>query len=181
MLFLDLDRFKLINDSVGHAVGDELLVEVGRRIADVLGPPAWSRDSAATNSRSSPTASANAAESEALAAAHPGGARQPLWIAGRELFPSASIGIALWQPRYRLGEELLRDADAAMYRAKAEGRDRSALFDEAMRAHAMRLLDLEARPAPRDPQRRVRTAFPADRAPRRRRHHRPRGAAALAP
>ena len=69
---------------------------------------------------------------------------QPMWIAGRELFPSASIGIALWQPRYRRGEDMLRDADAAMYRAKARGRDRSALFDEAMRAEALRLLDLEA-------------------------------------
>src|SRR3546814_14541357 len=69
---------------------------------------------------------------------------KPLWLGGRELFPSASIGIAQWQPRYRLDEELLRDADAAMYRAKAEGRDRSALFDEDVRAHAIRLLDLEA-------------------------------------
>jgi len=67
-----------------------------------------------------------------------------MWVAGRELFPSASIGIALWQPRYRHADELLRDADAAMYRAKASGRDRSALFDEEMRAEAMRLLDLEA-------------------------------------
>src|SRR5690606_29280374 len=64
---------------------------------------------------------------------------RPLWVAGRELFPSASMGIALWHPRYRTGEELLRDADAAMYRAKNEGRDRYAIFDEAMRS-----LDLEA-------------------------------------
>jgi EAL domain-containing protein (putative c-di-GMP-specific phosphodiesterase class I) len=68
----------------------------------------------------------------------------PMWLGGRELFPSARMVIAQWQPRYRFGEELLRDADAAMYRAKAEGRDRSALFDEDMRAHAIRLLDLEA-------------------------------------
>src|SRR3546814_14007674 len=67
---------------------------------------------------------------------------KPLWLGGRELFPSASIGIAQWQPRYRLGEELLRDADAAMYRAKAEGRDRSALFDADMRAQPIRLLHL---------------------------------------
>ena len=85
-----------------------------------------------------------AQESEAIATRILEALGKPLWIGGRELFPSASIGIALWQPRYRLGEELLRDADAAMYRAKAEGRDRSALFDEAMRAHAIRLLDLEA-------------------------------------
>jgi predicted signal transduction protein with EAL and GGDEF domain len=67
-----------------------------------------------------------------------------MWVAGRELFPSASIGISIWQPRYRHGEDMLRDADAAMYRAKARGRDRSELFDDKMRAEAMRLLDLEA-------------------------------------
>jgi EAL domain-containing protein (putative c-di-GMP-specific phosphodiesterase class I) len=60
------------------------------------------------------------------------------------LFPTASIGIALWSPRYRVGEEMLRDADAAMYRAKSTGRDRSAVFDEAMRDEATRILDLEA-------------------------------------
>jgi EAL domain-containing protein (putative c-di-GMP-specific phosphodiesterase class I) len=54
------------------------------------------------------------------------------------------VGIALWHPRYRQGADLLRDADAAMYRAKALGRDRSELFDENMRAEATRLLDLEA-------------------------------------
>jgi EAL domain-containing protein (putative c-di-GMP-specific phosphodiesterase class I) len=67
-----------------------------------------------------------------------------MWVAGRELFPSASLGIAAWHPRYRNGEELLRDADAAMYRAKAQGRDRYAVFDEAMREEAMQSLDLEA-------------------------------------
>jgi EAL domain-containing protein (putative c-di-GMP-specific phosphodiesterase class I) len=54
------------------------------------------------------------------------------------------MGIALWNPRYNLGEDLLRDADAAMYRAKNEGRDRYAIFDEAMREQAVRSLDLEA-------------------------------------
>jgi EAL domain-containing protein (putative c-di-GMP-specific phosphodiesterase class I) len=67
-----------------------------------------------------------------------------VWIAGRELFPTASIGIAQWVPRYRNGEDMLRDADAAMYRAKGAGRDRSAVFDEAMRDEATRILDLEA-------------------------------------
>ncbi|WP_166209930.1 sensor domain-containing diguanylate cyclase [Cognatiluteimonas telluris] len=144
VLFLDLDRFKLINDSIGHAAGDEMLVEVGRRIAAVLGDTGvvarFGGDEFAilADPLDGPDAS------EALATRILEALGKPLWIGGRELFPSASIGIALWQPRYRLGEELLRDADAAMYRAKAEGRDRSALFDEAMRAHAIRLLDLEA-------------------------------------
>jgi diguanylate cyclase (GGDEF)-like protein len=149
VLFLDLDRFKLINDSIGHAAGDEMLVEVGRRIATVLGDRgvvarfggdefAILIDSVGDSRESS------AQESEILATSILSALGKPLWLGGRELFPSASIGISLWQPRYRLGEELLRDADAAMYRAKAEGRDRSAMFDEAMRAHAIRLLDLEA-------------------------------------
>jgi diguanylate cyclase (GGDEF)-like protein len=144
VLFLDLDRFKLINDSIGHAAGDEMLVEVGRRIAEVLGDTGvvarFGGDEFAILVDPLP----GPAESEALATRILEALAKPMWIGGRELFPSASIGIALWQPRYRLGEELLRDADAAMYRAKAEGRDRSALFDEAMRAHAIRLLDLEA-------------------------------------
>ncbi len=144
VLFLDLDRFKLINDSIGHAAGDEMLVEVGRRIAEVLGDTGvvarFGGDEFAILVDPLP----GPEESEALASRILEVLGKPLWIGGRELFPSASIGIALWQPRYRLGEELLRDADAAMYRAKAEGRDRSALFDEAMRAHAIRLLDLEA-------------------------------------
>ena len=143
MLFVDLDRFKLINDSIGHAAGDEMLVEVGRRISQALGEGGvvarFGGDEFALLAEVP-----GAAEAEALATQLLEALGKPLWIAGRELFPSASIGIALWQPRYRLGEELLRDADAAMYRAKAEGRDRSALFDEAMRAHAIRLLDLEA-------------------------------------
>ena len=67
-----------------------------------------------------------------------------MWVAGRELFPSASLGIAVWHPRYRNGEELLRDADAAMYRAKEQGRDRCALFDEAMREQSLQSLELEA-------------------------------------
>jgi predicted signal transduction protein with EAL and GGDEF domain len=69
---------------------------------------------------------------------------EPFWVAGREVFPSASVGIAAWHPRYQTGAEMLRDADAAMYRAKAGGRNGCAVFDEAMREEALRILDLEA-------------------------------------
>ena len=144
VLFVDLDRFKLINDSIGHAAGDEMLVEVGRRISEVVGNAGVVARFGGDEFALLADPVEGAEDAEALAARLLEALGKPLWIAGRELFPSASIGIALWQPRYRLGEELLRDADAAMYRAKAEGRDRSALFDEAMRAHAIRLLDLEA-------------------------------------
>ncbi len=92
-----------------------------------------------------------------------------------------ALASPLWHPRYRNGDELLRDADAAMYRAKAAGRDRCAVFDEAMREEAMRILDLEA-----DLRRAINgddfvAVLPADRAPRRPRRDRPRGAVALAP
>jgi diguanylate cyclase (GGDEF)-like protein len=144
VLFIDLDRFKLINDSIGHAAGDEMLVEVGRRISKVVDDRGVVARFGGDEFALLVDPVAGAEEAEVLAGRVLEAMGKPLWIAGRELFPSASVGIALWQPRYRLGEELLRDADAAMYRAKAEGRDRSALFDEAMRAHAIRLLDLEA-------------------------------------
>ena len=144
VLFLDLDRFKLVNDSVGHAVGDELLIEAGRRIVGtVRGTDVVSRlggdEYAILAEGLDGPAMAEELGRRILAAL---GA--PVWIAGRELFPTASIGIAMWHPRYESGEEMLRDADAAMYRAKGSGRDRCALFDEAMREEATRTLDLEA-------------------------------------
>ena len=144
VLFLDLDRFKLVNDSIGHAAGDELLVEVSRRLS-------------ATVYRNDVVCRLGGDEFALLIECGDGleSARElaqrilvtlgkPMWVAGRELFPSASLGIAAWHPRYRSGEELLRDADAAMYRAKAQGRDRYAVFDEPMREAAMNSLDLEA-------------------------------------
>jgi diguanylate cyclase (GGDEF)-like protein len=144
MLFLDLDRFKLVNDSIGHASGDDLLIEVGRRISGVLGPhdtvARLGGDEFAVLLERMPSPT-HAEETAARLLVELG---QPMIVAGRELFPSASIGISLWGPSYQRGEELLRDADAAMYRAKSSGRDRSMLFDARMRAEAIRLLDLEA-------------------------------------
>ena len=144
VLFLDLDRFKLVNDSVGHAVGDELLVESGRRILgsmrgnDVVSRLGGDEFAILAEGLDGPGMAEELAHRVLVALG------APIWIAGRELFPTASIGIAMWQPRYQTGEEMLRDADAAMYRAKGEGRDRSMLFDEVMREEVMRTLDLES-------------------------------------
>ena len=144
VLFMDLDRFKLVNDSVGHAAGDDMLIEAGRRVRRALN----ANDTVARLGGDEfavlleNVATVDAAESVAARLLRE--LSRPVWIAGRELFPSASIGISVWQPRYRYGEEMIRDADAAMYRAKERGRARSAVFDEAMRAEATRLLDLEA-------------------------------------
>ena len=144
VLFLDLDRFKLVNDSVGHAAGDEMLVEAGRRITATLGAGTLVARLGGDEFAILLENADHGAAVEALASSLLEELGRPMWIAGRELFPSASIGIALWDPRYRRGEDMLRDADAAMYRAKAHGRDRSAIFDEEMRAEAIHLLDLEA-------------------------------------
>ncbi|MGV8923184.1 MAG: EAL domain-containing protein [Thermomonas sp.] len=144
VLFLDLDRFKLVNDSVGHAVGDELLVECGRRISgcmrgnDVVSRLGGDEFAILAEGLDGPGMAEELANRVLVALG------APMWIAGRELFPTASIGIAMWQPLYATGEEMLRDSDAAMYRAKNDGRDRSMLFDEMMREEVMRTLDLES-------------------------------------
>jgi diguanylate cyclase (GGDEF)-like protein len=144
VLFLDLDRFKVVNDSVGHLVGDELLNEVGARIAAVLEP----RDLVARLGGDEFAivlhGVENAADASTFAQRIIETLNAPIRLSGKELFTSASIGIAMVAPHYRQAEELLRDADVAMYRAKNEGRHRFALFDEQLHLEAMQLLDLES-------------------------------------
>ena len=143
VLFLDLDRFKVVNDSVGHLVGDELLNEVGGRIAACLEP----RDLVARLGGDEFAILLNDIENAddacALAQRIIDALNAPIRLGGKEVFTSTSIGIAIAAARYNKAEELLRDADVAMYRAKAEGRHRYALFDEHLHAEAMQLLELE--------------------------------------
>ncbi|QWF15320.1 EAL domain-containing protein [Lysobacter capsici] len=144
VLFLDLDRFKLVNDSVGHSAGDELLIESSRRIiatvrsGDMVARLGGDEFAILIESIDGLIVAEDLAQRVLRALG------EPCWVAGREVFPSASVGIAMWHPRYRSGTELLRDADAAMYRAKGAGRGRFAVFDEEMREQALRILDLEA-------------------------------------
>jgi len=143
VLFLDLDRFKVINDSEGHLVGDQLLREAARRIGDcVRSPDTLARlggdEFAVLLERIRGIEDAVQVAGRILQALE-----LPFMIGGRELHSSASIGIALAQPQYGSAEEVLRDADAAMYRAKAEGRKRYALFDEGLRQFAQQRLELE--------------------------------------
>ncbi|HZP65349.1 MAG TPA: EAL domain-containing protein, partial [Rudaea sp.] len=143
VLFLDLDRFKIVNDSVGHLVGDELLNEVGGRIAACL----ESRDLVARLGGDEFAILLNDIENAddacALAQRIIDALNAPIRLGGKEVFTSTSIGIAIAAGRYTKAEELLRDADVAMYRAKAEGRHRYALFDEHLHQEAMQLLELE--------------------------------------
>ncbi len=143
VLFMDLDRFKVINDSAGHLVGDELLKEVAVRfIGCARAPDVVARlggDEFAIlmeDIRCSKDALRVAQRViEAL--------REPVRVAGKELFTSVSVGIAVSDSRYQQAEELLRDADIAMYRAKANGQQRFELFDERLHQQALHMLDLE--------------------------------------
>lgn len=144
LLFLDLDRFKWVNDSIGHAAGDQMLVEVARRLVGLVrGDDVVARlggDEFALLVHSDRGSNAAMDLGRRLLKA----LEAPMWVDGRELFPSGSIGIAVWDARYTSGADLLRDADAAMYRAKLKGQDRCVMFDGAMHDEAMRSLELEA-------------------------------------
>ena len=146
ILFLDLDHFKLINDSLGHHAGDALLQAVAPRLRDHLRPgDVVSRFS---GDEFGVLIDRLADEGEAVAIADRVAAAfaQPFSLDGVDHFVSASIGVAVARPA-DLGaadaELLIRDADAAMYRAKEKGRSRCVLFDAEMRATAKRRLETE--------------------------------------
>ena len=143
VLFLDLDRFKNVNDSLGHSIGDQLLKKVAGRLQAHIHPTGsvarLGGDEFAIlleNIAGSGTA-VEAAErlQEVLQA--------PLRLYGHELFTTASIGIVVEPRGYDDPDELLRDADTAMYRAKEGGKAHHVLFDVAMRVRAVSLLRLE--------------------------------------
>ena len=143
VLFLDLDRFKIVNDSVGHLVGDELLKEAATRIGNCIREPdivarLGGDEFAIVIDRIHDPGDAVMVAERVIRSLS-----EPMRIAGKELYTSASIGIALSHARYRQPEELLRDADVAMYRAKAAGRQRFALFDQGLHEDALRQLELE--------------------------------------
>jgi diguanylate cyclase (GGDEF)-like protein len=143
VLFLDLDRFKVVNDSVGHLVGDELLKEAARRIQRCIRDPDMVARLGGDEFAIVVDHLHGSDDAVIVAERVIRSLSEPMRIAGKELYTSASIGIAHADPRYRKPEELLRDADVAMYRAKAAGRQRFALFDEHLHEVALRQLELE--------------------------------------
>ena len=149
MLYLDVDRFKIINDSLGHLAGDEFLREVARRLQSCVRQPdlvarlagdefAILIEDVTLDSAGQPTA--------AIAVAHRAldALTEPMVVAGRTLEPSASIGIAVTRPQHRHSDELVRDADVALYRAKALGRKRWQLYDPSLQHTAVDQLTVEA-------------------------------------
>ncbi len=153
LIFLDLDSFKLINDSLGHMMGDQLLMAIARKLeANVRSSDSVSRFgrnhtvariggdefTILLEDISSPLDATRVAEriSSDLA--------MPFTIGGQQVFPTASIGIAILNPSYQSPEELLRDADTAMYSAKSIGKGRYEIFDSKMRADVLARLQLES-------------------------------------
>ncbi len=128
VLFLDFDDFKRVNDTFGHGVGDELLVAIAERLKHVVRPSdivarlAGDEFTVLLSDVQSERDAAQAAERIAQAFA------EPLELSDETLRVTVSIGIVVSEPRYRQPEAILRDADAAMYRAKAAGKARYAVF-----------------------------------------------------
>ena len=143
VLFLDLDRFKLINDSLGHLVGDELLIQVSRRLESCL----RDGDSLARLGGDEFAIFLNElrdeAQANAIAFRIQDAFSTAFSIGGREVFTSTSIGIALSAFRYESPEDIMRDADTAMYHAKAKGRARHEVFDAHMHEQALDRIGLE--------------------------------------
>jgi diguanylate cyclase (GGDEF)-like protein len=143
VLFIDLDRFKLINDGRGHAAGDELLVAVAERLRRVV--RAGDVVARFGGDEFVVVCEDQTAEFEAslMAGRILDALREPIVVGGQEIFLSASIGIAMADGT-GTPESLLRDADAAMYRAKEKGRARSEFFDATMRTEALDHLETQS-------------------------------------
>lgn len=143
VLFLDLDRFKLINDSLGHQIGDLLLIEISRRLEKCvratdtvarLGGDEFAILLDRINDINSATDIADRVKNELAL---------PFNLNGHEMFAATSIGIAINNKGYDQPEQLLRDADTAMYYAKSQGKARHEIFDNNMHIQATATLQLE--------------------------------------
>ena len=144
VLFLDLDRFKVVNDSLGHTVGDRLLIEVGRRLKSCLRPGDTVARLGGDEFAVLLENISSASDAEEVTQRIEKSMAAPFSIQGQDIYTTQSIGIAIKSERYEWPEQILRDADIAMYEAKANGRSRHEYFDAAMHASIIDRIQLEA-------------------------------------
>ncbi|WP_100657606.1 EAL domain-containing protein [Alteromonas flava] len=143
VLFIDLDRFKVINDTLGHHAGDQFLIEVARRINtcirghDLLARLGGDEFVILLDNFD------DIHDVEEVAGRVIDSIAEPFVLEGKEMYSGASIGIAHLDITYQKAEEVLRDADAAMYQAKQQGRGRFITFDKSMRERLLEELELE--------------------------------------
>jgi diguanylate cyclase (GGDEF)-like protein len=143
VMFVDLDNFKVVNDSLGHGVGDELLVAVSSRLVgavrNVDTVARFGGDEFVVLAEDLTDETQAVMVAQRLLSAF----ETPFVVAGQELFVGASVGIALSGRDGAVPEDLVRDADVAMYRAKSKGRGRYEVFDDEMRGRAVARLKIE--------------------------------------
>ncbi|MGO4311054.1 phosphodiesterase DibA [Pseudomonas sp. KB_15] len=142
LLMIDLDHFKLINDSLGHSVGDQLLKAVAERLGAMFGPgitlARLGGDEFAVLAESCP----QLVQAAALAQRIIDGLKEPFLIDGHQLFINTSIGISLFPSDALSVEQLLRNADSALFKAKSTGRNDYALYTEELTAHVQQRVEI---------------------------------------
>ncbi|MGH7476105.1 MAG: putative bifunctional diguanylate cyclase/phosphodiesterase [Longimicrobiales bacterium] len=143
VLFLDLDRFKLVNDSLGHYMGDQLLLAVARLLSTCVRAEDTVARLGGDEFAILLDAIDEVADATYVAKRIQQRMAQPFQLLEHEVFTSVSIGITMCPEECEGPEELLRDADTAMYRAKASGRGHYQIFDRQMHAHVVAQLQLE--------------------------------------
>jgi diguanylate cyclase (GGDEF)-like protein len=143
VFFIDLDRFKVINDSMGHWVGDELLKIVSKRIQSCLRRPDLVARLGGDEFAVILNSIRSISEARIVAERMLHVFTEPMYIQGKELFISPSIGIAISHERHQEPDEILRDSDIALYRSKELGRNRYTFFDDALHQSALNTLIIE--------------------------------------